>query len=83
MLTDKQRIEKFRKSIRNGSAFKDREEKEYQKVKKMKGEELGNWLEKFSKEGDFWNKEKKPKIKNSDWLGEKSLETHLRESDWL
>lgn len=50
----------------------DREEKEYQKVQKAikekKGDWLGKWLEKFSIEGDFWSKEKKGKIKDSDFL---------------
>lgn len=50
----------------------DKEEKEYQKVmravKEKKGDWLGKWLEKFSVEGDFWNKEKKSKIKKDDYL---------------
>lgn len=50
----------------------DKEEKEYRKVAKMvkekKGDLLGKWLEKFSVEGDFWRKEKKPIIKKDDYL---------------
>ena len=63
------------KSIKNGFELMDRsdsDDKEYRKVakavKEKKGDWLGKWLEKFSVEGDFWNKEKKPRIKKDDYL---------------
>lgn len=60
------------KKAKAWEGISDREEKEYRKVakaiKEKKGDWLGRWLEKFSVEGDFWNKEKKGKIKNNDYL---------------
>lgn len=50
----------------------EREDREYRKIQKAikekRGDWLGKWLEKFSVEGDFWLKEKKPKIKDNDYL---------------
>jgi hypothetical protein len=49
-----------------------REDREYRRVKeaydKKESNWLGRWIEKFSVEGDFWSKEKKPKIKKDDYL---------------
>ena len=63
------------KSIKDGFKLMDRsdsDDKEYRKVmkavKEKKGDWLGKWLEKFSVEGDFWSKEKKPRIKKDDYL---------------
>lgn len=70
-----ERLEKISGKIKDGFELMDRsdsDDKEYRKVakaiKEKKGDWLGKWLEKFSVEGDFWNKEKKGKIKNNDYL---------------
>lgn len=51
---------------------KTAEEKEFVKVgkaaKEKKADWLGEWLHKFSVEGDFWNKPKREKIKDNDFL---------------
>jgi len=45
------------------------EEKEFKKVEKMvkekKADQLGMWLDRYGKKGDFWNE---PRSKKDDWL---------------
>jgi hypothetical protein len=59
-------FKKFGEAIPN---YPTKEEKEFKKlgelIKEKKADQLGLWLEKFSKEGDFWNKSKS---KKDDWL---------------
>lgn len=48
------------------------DQKEYQKVSKMlekkDAKNLGRWLEKFSRKGDFWLSPKYTRRNKNDWL---------------
>jgi hypothetical protein len=47
----------------------EKELKEIRERTRMKDKDwLGRWIERFNIEGDFWARDKRPKIKENDWL---------------